>query len=83
MATYIVDVIRKLEQKVSFAVDAKNKAELDKKCKDLFNNVLNEDYLNERFEEGQTLSQSFEFANSCKLSKDERADYTEVVAHLD
>ena len=33
MATYIVDVIRKLEQKVSFAVDAKNKAELDKKCK--------------------------------------------------
>lgn len=77
MATFIVEVTRKLEQKASFAIDAENKAELNKKCKELFNELQD---LDERFEEGEIVNQDFAFT-SYKLHKDEEVDYTEVVAH--
>ena len=78
MSTYIVEVTRKVEQKASFAIDAKNKQELNKKCQEFFND--NSGDLDERFEEGETLNQTFTFS-SYKLNKDEEVDLTEVVAH--
>jgi hypothetical protein len=78
MSTYIVEVTRQVEQKASFAIDAKNKQELNEKCQELFNDNIQD--LNEKFEEAETVNQIFAFT-AYKLNKDEGVDFTEVVDH--